>query len=122
MRRFSGEGSLRQEPVTHLLQWPLKLPILWALQDKPHNNILGRAGGVILHQGHQDTQSPVLSFMNATQPRRISQTLSPSLIRITRQHGQGVGTVEVESAQAAVFAARRGKDVLLSLRPTGILG
>jgi len=28
--------------------------------------------------------------MNATQPRRISQTLSPYLISITRQHCQGV--------------------------------
>jgi len=41
--------------------------------------------------------------MHATQPRRISQTIAPSLIRITRQHSQGVGKVEVESAQAAVF-------------------
>src|SRR6266446_8234300 len=122
MRRLSGYGPLRQEPVKHLLQLPLKLQILWALQDKPHKNIIGIAVGVILHQGYQETQYPVLSFIHATQPRRISQTISPSLIRITRQHSQGVGKVSVDSAQAAVFAARRGRDVLLSLRPTGILG
>jgi len=93
MRRLSGYGPLRQEPVKHIFQLPLKLQILWALQDKPHKNIIGIAVGVILHQGHQETQYPVLSFINATQPRRISQTISPYLISITRQHCQGVGKV-----------------------------
>jgi hypothetical protein len=56
MRSLRGYGPLRQEPVTHLVPLPLKLQILWALQNKPHKNIIEIAGGVILHQGHQETQ------------------------------------------------------------------
>jgi hypothetical protein len=60
MRRLSGYGPLRQEPVKHLLQLLLKFQILWALQDKPHNNLIGIAVGVILPQDYQETQYPVL--------------------------------------------------------------
>jgi hypothetical protein len=56
MRRLSGDGPLRQEPVNHLVPLPLKRQILWALQEKAHKNIMGIAVGVMLHQGHQDTQ------------------------------------------------------------------
>src|SRR5215510_6572931 len=81
MRRLRGYGPLRQEPVKPLLKLLLTCPILGALQEKPSNNLIGIAVGVILPQAIKNL-SPrcCTSFMQRRRDGSVRPSLPPSYV------------------------------------------